>query len=77
VTKLDLVSQIQVLPIARVSINVNIALAAALRGQYNYLFEAFFSLLALGPRGMRQYLVFSRIIDRAFPRLRALIARRF
>jgi glycosyltransferase involved in cell wall biosynthesis len=77
VTKLDLVSQIQVLPIARVSINVNIALAAALRGQYNSLFEAFFSLLALGPRGMRQYLVFSRIIDRAFPRLRALIARRF
>jgi hypothetical protein len=76
-TKLDLVAQNQVLPVARASINVNTALAAALRGQYNCLFKAFVSLLVLGPRGMRQYLVFSRIIDRAFPRLRALIARRF
>jgi glycosyltransferase involved in cell wall biosynthesis len=76
-TKLDLVAQNQILPVARVSINVNTALAAALRGQYNCLFKAFVSLLALGPRGIRQYLVFSRIIDRAFPRLRALIARRF
>jgi hypothetical protein len=41
------------------------------------LFRSFVSLLALGPRGMRQYLIFSRIIDRAFPRLRALIARTF
>jgi hypothetical protein len=77
VTKLDLAAQNQVLPVARVSINVNIALAAALRGQYNCLFKAFVSLLTLGPRGIRQYLVFSRIIDRAFPRLRAFIARRF
>jgi hypothetical protein len=75
--KLDLVAQNQILPVARASINVNIALAAALRGQYNCLFKAFVSLLVLGPRGIRQYLVFSRIIDRAFPRLRALIARRF
>jgi hypothetical protein len=77
VAKLDLVAQNQVLPVARVSIKVNTALAAAFRGQYNCLFEAFVSLLALGPRGMRQYLVFSRIIDRAFPRFRALIARKF
>ena len=77
VTKLDLAAQNQVLPVARVSINVNIALAAALRGQYNCLFKAFVSLVTLGPRGIRQYLVFSRIIDRAFPRLRAFIARRF
>jgi glycosyltransferase involved in cell wall biosynthesis len=77
VAKLDLVAQNKVLPVARVSINVNVALAAALRGQYNFLPRSFVSLLALGPRGMRQYLIFSRIIDRAFPRLRALIARRF
>jgi glycosyltransferase involved in cell wall biosynthesis len=77
VTKLDLAAQNKVLPVARASINVNTALAAALHGQYNRLFEAFVSLLALGPRGMGQYLVFSRIIDRAFPRFRALIARKF
>ena len=77
VTKLDPVAQSQVLPVARVSINVNTALAAVRRGQYRRLFKAFVSLLTLGPRGMRQYIVLSRIIDRAFPRLRALIARRF
>jgi glycosyltransferase involved in cell wall biosynthesis len=77
VTKLDLVAQHQILPVARVSINVNTALAAAFRGKYDRLFKAFVSLLALGPIGVRQYIVFSRIIDRAFPRLRALIARRF
>ena len=77
VTKLDFVTQNQILPVARVSINVNSALAAALHGQYHSLFKAFVSLLALGPRGIQQYLVFSRIIDRAFPRLRALVARRF
>jgi len=76
-TKLDLVAQNRVLPIASASINVNTALAAALRGQYKYLFKAFVSLLGLGPRGIREYLVSSRIIDRAFPRLRALIVRRF
>jgi hypothetical protein len=75
--QLDLIAQNQILPVARASINVNTALAAALHGQYMLLFKAFVSVLALGPRGMRQYLMFSRIIDRAFPRLRALMARRF
>ena len=74
--KLDFIAQNKIFPVARVSINVNTALAAALGGQYNFLFKAFVSLLTLGPRGMRQYLVFSRIIERAFPRLRALITRR-
>jgi glycosyltransferase involved in cell wall biosynthesis len=72
--KLDPLVQGQVLPLARASINVNVALAAAAGGQYARLFDALGSVLSLGPKGARQYLAFSRIIDRSFPRLRALVA---
>jgi hypothetical protein len=34
-------------------------------------------MLMLGPRGIRRYFYYSRIFDRMFPRLRALVAGRF
>jgi glycosyltransferase involved in cell wall biosynthesis len=76
-SKLDPVARNRILPVARASIDVNTALAAAVRGDYSLLFKALGSILVLGPLGMHRYLAFSRILDRAFPRLRALIAGRF
>jgi len=61
------------LRIARTSIAVNTALAAAANGNIVHLPGAMMSVLALGPRAMRQYFLYSRIVERAFPRLRALV----
>jgi glycosyltransferase involved in cell wall biosynthesis len=65
-----------VLPIAEASIEVNVALAAVLAGKFSPLVKAIVSILALGPRGIRQYLFCSRIVDRLIPRLRALVVGR-
>jgi hypothetical protein len=35
------------------------------------------SILRLGPRGIHRYFYYSRIVDRLFPRLRALVRGRF
>jgi glycosyltransferase involved in cell wall biosynthesis len=72
--KLDEILRNRVLPLARVSISVNTALAAATQGNYSYLANAFSSLWALGPAGIREYMVISRILDRVVPRSWALAA---
>jgi glycosyltransferase involved in cell wall biosynthesis len=74
--KLDETMRNRVLPLARTSISVNIALAAAAQGNYSYLANALSSLWALGPSGIRKYMTISRIVDRTFPRAWALVAAR-
>ncbi len=60
--------------IASASIAVNVALAAAGNGHPGRLAGALASLLALGPRKLVRYFHHSRIIERAYPRLRARLA---
>ncbi len=60
---------------AMASIEVNVALAAASQGKFAPLPTAMARILALGPCGMRSYLHASRIVERAYPRLRARLAR--
>jgi glycosyltransferase involved in cell wall biosynthesis len=62
--------------IAEASIEVNVALAAVLAGKFSLMVKAIVAILALGPRGIRQYLFCSRIVDRLIPRLRALVVGR-
>ena len=57
--------------LAAASVAVNVALAAANRRHWARLFTAGLRLLALGPRGIRRFVDYSRIVDRAYPRLRA------
>jgi glycosyltransferase involved in cell wall biosynthesis len=66
----------KVLRIAEASIEVNVALAAVLAGRFSLMAKAIVTILALGPRGIRQYLFWSRIVDRLIPRLRALVVGR-
>jgi glycosyltransferase involved in cell wall biosynthesis len=66
-----------VLRVARASIEVNTALAAVIRGEFGPMAKALISLLALGPQGMRRYFFCSRILERAVPRLRALVTGKF
>jgi GT2 family glycosyltransferase len=75
--KLAAASRKKVLPVASASIEVNVALAAAIGGELAQIFKAMAAMLTLGPRGLRQYFLYSRILDRALPRLRALVAARF
>src|SRR5262249_36899176 len=75
--KLDVESRSPVLRVGLTSIDVNVALAAAMRGEYSELLRSLFSVVTLGPRGIWQYFVFSRILDRVLPRLRALAAGSF
>jgi hypothetical protein len=63
----------KVLRIAEASIEVNVALAAVFAGKFSLMVKAIVAILALGPRGIRQYLFCSRIVDRSIPRLRALV----
>jgi glycosyltransferase involved in cell wall biosynthesis len=60
--------------IATASIDVNVALAAAGSGELTQLIKALVALLRLGPRGILRYLQYSRIFERAYPRLRARLA---
>jgi len=57
-------------PLAKASIEVNCALAAASSGKFGRLPAAFAALASLGPRGLADYFAQSRIIDRLRPRLR-------
>jgi glycosyltransferase involved in cell wall biosynthesis len=59
------------LRIASASIEVNVALAAAGNGKPAELITAVARLAALGPRNLVRYFRHSRIIERAYPRLRA------
>ena len=62
----------EVLRMAHASVEVNVALAAVLAGKLSLMVKAIVAILSLGPRGIRQYLFWSRIADRLIPRLRAL-----
>jgi len=62
--------------LARVSIDMNVALAAASNGKPAQIVKTLVGLLALGPRGVLRYLRYSRIFERAYPRLRARLAGR-
>ena len=75
--KLSPEARAEILPIAAASFDLNTALAAAMAGQSNQIGKALISMLMLGPRGIRRYFYYSRIVDRMFPRLRALVAGRF
>jgi glycosyltransferase involved in cell wall biosynthesis len=61
----------ETLRIARASIEVNVALAAAISGKFTHMVKALNAVLALGPRGVHRYFVCSRIVERALPRLKA------
>jgi glycosyltransferase involved in cell wall biosynthesis len=75
--KLSPEARAEILPIAAASFDLNTALAAAMDGRFTQIGKVLVSILMLGPRGIQRYLYYSRIVDRAFPRLRALVARRF
>ena len=64
----------ETLRMAKASIDVNVALAAASNGEPAQLIKALATLFRLGPRGMLRYLQYSRIFERAYPRLRARLA---
>jgi glycosyltransferase involved in cell wall biosynthesis len=66
-----------ILRVARASIDVNTALAAAIGGEFGQMAKAVISVLKLGPQGMHRYFLYSRIVERAFPRLRALVTGKF
>ena len=76
VQKLSTTRADETLRIAKASIDVNIALAAATRGKFAQIAKALIAVLALGPRGVHRYFLYSRIIERAFPRLKALVTER-
>jgi len=70
-------SRMATLRISAASIEVNVALAAAVAGKFGAISKAIRSVLFLGPAGIGRYLSYSRIVDRALPRLRAAVAGRF
>ncbi len=70
-------SKTATLRLSETSIEVNVALAAAVAGKFGGISKAIRSVLFLGPTGIARYLSYSRIVDRALPRLRAAVAGRF
>jgi glycosyltransferase involved in cell wall biosynthesis len=77
INKLIPCSRTATLRLSKASIEVNVALAAAVAGKFGAISKAIRSVLFLGPAGITRYLSYSRIVDRALPRLRAAIAGRF
>jgi hypothetical protein len=63
--------------VARASIAMNAALAAASAGNYHHLPSAVYKALGLGPVGMVHYLRDSRILERLAPRVRAALTGAF
>jgi glycosyltransferase involved in cell wall biosynthesis len=70
-------SRTATLRLSEASIEVNVALAAAVAGKFGAISKAIRSVLFLGPAGIARYLSYSRIVDRALPRLRSAVAGRF
>ena len=70
-------SRTATLRISAAFIEMNVALAAAVAGKFGAISKAIRSVLFLGPAGIARYLSYSRIVDRALPRLRAAVAGRF
>lgn len=62
----------KILRLSSVSTEINVALAEAMSGRFGNIPSALFSLCWLGPQGMHQYFLSSRIVERVVPRLRAL-----
>jgi glycosyltransferase involved in cell wall biosynthesis len=60
--------------LAMASIDINMALAAASAGNRAELLRATASLLSLGPGQIYRYFYYSRIIERAIPRLKVRLA---
>jgi glycosyltransferase involved in cell wall biosynthesis len=77
ISKLAPDSRTATLRLSEASIEVNVALAAAVAGKFGAISKALGSVLFLGPAGIARYLSYSRIVDRALPRLRAAVAGRF
>jgi len=77
IDKLIPASRTATLRMSAASIEVNVALAAAVAGKFGAISKAIRSVLFLGPAGIARYLSYSRIVDRALPRLRAAVAGRF
>jgi glycosyltransferase involved in cell wall biosynthesis len=77
INKLIPCSRTATLRLSKASIEVNVALAAAVAGKFGAISKAIRSVLFLGPAGITRYLSYSRIVDRALPRLRAAVAGRF
>lgn len=77
INKLTPRSRTATLRLSKASIEVNVALAAAVSGKFGAISKAMRSVLFLGPAGIIRYLSYSRIVDRALPRLRAAVAGRF
>jgi hypothetical protein len=63
--------------VARASIAVNLALAAAYSGDVSSILQAVSTVLRLGPHGIRRYWRDSRILERVIPRIRAKLAGTF
>jgi GT2 family glycosyltransferase len=72
--RLDSETRKSILPLARASIEINIALALANNGKPMALIRALRLLLELGPLGAWKYIQYSRIIERLLPRFRARLA---
>jgi glycosyltransferase involved in cell wall biosynthesis len=77
IDKLIPASRTATLRISAASIEVNVALAAAVAGKFGAISKAIRSVLFLGPAGIARHLSYSRIFVRALPRLRAAVAGRF
>jgi hypothetical protein len=60
--------------ICEASIRINVALASAAAGSARALLEATTTLLSLGPVSLMRYLRYSRLLERALPRVRAGLA---
>ena len=75
--KLDLQSRKEFLNLAQVSININTALASGMNGNFFHAFRALLSMISFSPRSIYRYFAYSRIIDRAVPRVWALFIGKF
>jgi glycosyltransferase involved in cell wall biosynthesis len=75
--KLSPEARAEILPIAAASFDLNTALAAVMIGQFGQIGKALVSVLMLGPRRIHKFFSYSRIAERIFPRLRALVSGRF
>lgn len=60
--------------LAEVSVAVNVALASAISRNFRPVWPAMKRLLRLSPRMLAKYLMYSRIVERAVPRIRARLS---
>jgi glycosyltransferase involved in cell wall biosynthesis len=75
--KVDSQSRREFLNLAQVSININTYLASGMNGNFFDAFRTLLLMINLSPRSIYRYFAYSRIIDRAFPRVWALFIGKF